>query len=212
MKWEKPQNEKYTIDVDWNPQARIYTLTLKSPHIQAPIVQWGQSLAFSLRELANRLEESGKFGSDEELVTDPKAFQKDTDCKYCSAPIMFAVIPPNSKWLAFDVKAVQAEKCRGTRLARFGATMMVTKNGRYNQTKRATWISPTTTGPAWVPHPETCGVKTEPPISPGVKELWQEHRAQFQIAPEETNDVIAGLKAIAMDAAKVKEGIQDDLS
>ncbi len=216
MKWEKPQAENYTIDVVWNPQARIYTLTLKSPHMQAPVVQWGASLASAMRELANRLEEQGKFGSDEELISDPAFFTKDADCKYCSAPIMFAKIPPQGKWLAFDVVAVQAEQCRGTRVARFQSSSF-SRNGRMRSSGYiAKWLAPTATGPAWIPHPETCG-KSKMPISPGAKTRWQEHhnlqyssevRKEIKNAPEETSDVIAGLRAIAAEAKKVK----DDLS
>lgn len=197
IKWGQIPAKAFNLKVEYAPLSGIYKVTSEEANGVHPLFATGKSLAAALRDLANRFEINGSHGSNEEQLAD-QLVTPDALCKFCSAPILFAALPPPShKYLAFDAEPVRAEDVLGVRVAGFGSRM----NGRH---KTVVWAGPRTTGTAWIPHPEVCGQTLKEPLSGPLKARWLERRKQFQISPEEKESVIAGLKDIVKD---VDEGI-----
>lgn len=125
-----------------------------------------KSASTALRLLATQLETAGLHGAIDETLSDI-ALNPHAACKYCYAPIFFAHLPhPSEKFLAFDTQPLDATQAKGLRVAVF--SKVVDQRGR----PVVAWaLRPT--GPVWIPHPECCGERTEPPENEYLARRWE---------------------------------------
>lgn len=158
------------------------------------------SMATALRWLANELEAQGLHGTGEErlagYVLDPH-----TLCKYCYAPIFFAHLPkPSEKWLPFDVEPIDGAEVKGERVATFSHNV----DARGNLT--ATWTL-RGAGPVWIPHPQTCGLQSEPPENEVFLARWAKRR---EVSAEKKDRAIARLKDLISNVGDLGDDRQHE--
>lgn len=188
---KEARNKRYNIRIVAQADGR-YTASWGET---GQYVQTATSVASALRLLANQFETGGLFGSADEQLAD-LAVHPHADCKYCAAPIFFAHLPPPStKWLAFDPAPIDAKFLDGVRVATF--SKRTDARGR----PTVQWLTRKPEGPVWVPHPETCGQKEEPPINPYLRQLWEPRRATNQ---KERNRMISRLTQITEEVQSLE--------
>lgn len=157
------------------------------------------SAATALRMLADEFDALGTHGSNEEHLRHYRVMP-DTRCKYCKAPIFFAVVP-SGKWLAFDPDPVEGKLESTERVASFP---------RHIQTSRG--LAPSVKWhfgnsakiPTFVPHPQTCGDNVTAPASEPLRVRWEKNRTVTQARVDRA---IAGLRSIR---AEIGQGVLDD--
>lgn len=178
------------------PKPRVFHIRVEYDGVGTYIARWGKkrhyearSMATALRILADDFERTGEHGSTAEKFD---AYRRDTDvfCKYCNAPIFFAVLP-SMKYLAFDVEPLQAKDVRGERCATFPTNILI---GR-REKPMVTW-SPRAHGPVFVPHPQVCGTLKDAPLNEHLEKRWEENRS---ISLERRSKIVTRLQAIKSD-------------
>lgn len=168
--------------------------------------RWGTLIevsAFSgptaLRLLADRLETERQFGAAAEQLQQYLK-QADVLCKYCHAPIFFAVVN-SGRFLAFDTEPIDGvDAAEGERVATF-PRMTFSQRGPKPQTQ---WHFGGRQGPVYVPHPATCGDSVTEPQSQVLKARWKQNRT---VSAERRDHVIEGLRRIKAD---IQQGALDD--
>lgn len=158
-----------------SPRPKGYNVRVDLVPDEGYIASWGvgfmsnpaaPSMATALRILANQIEAAGLHGSGEERIADLTT-NAHTVCKYCYAPIIFAHLPhPSTKFLAFDCAPADAETVKGVRVATFSKTT----DAKGRPVIAWTWRAE---GPVWIPHPEVCGDKSEPPENELLLQRWE---------------------------------------
>lgn len=178
---EKSRIQRYLIKIALTSDGK-YTATWGE---SGQYTQTATSVASALRLLANLFETAGLFGSDKERLAD-LAVKPHCRCKYCDAPIFFAHLPaPSVKFLAFDCTPLDARQVPNLRVATFSKT--ADPRGR----PTIIWHFSGTEGPVYIPHPETCGQRDEPPLSPTLRRLWDQNS---EVSLEQQNQMIHKLQ------------------
>lgn len=172
---------------------------------------WGQRWSASggsgptaLRRLADLLESDRRFGAADELLQQ-YLMKPDVLCKYCHAPIFFAVLT-SGKYLAFDVEPLDgstyldAEGASMDRCAHFPRTVYTNRGKK----PEAAFCFDPRKGPVYVPHPVTCGDSVTEPGHQALKARWVANRI---VSDEHRRRVIAGLRQFKAD---IEHGELDD--
>lgn len=160
--------------------------------------QTAHSGAGALRMLADEWEILSLHGAANEQLEN---YRKTPDilCKYCHAPIFFAVLA-SSKYLAFDIEPVAGDQLtEEDRTATFPRTV-VTSRGQ--KPLAVFHWGATARTPQYIPHPQTCGGTLPPPESPPLRERWEQNRAvQQEQSAAATRRAVAGLRNIRDEIA-----------
>ena len=187
-------NHTFYIKVTHNKDTGEYTATWGTKTTQTAF-----SAATALRMLADEFDALDVLGSGEERL---RQYSKTPDilCKYCKAPIFFAVLT-SGKYLAFDTEPVE-----GGEMGILDRCATFPKSG---QTRRgpkplASFNTGPRKGPVFVPHPNTCGGTVMPPTCAPLLERWTQNRTVTQA---HVDRAIAGLRHIRQEIA---EGALDD--
>lgn len=158
------------------------------------------SAASALRLLAEEFESKSLHGSAEEALIQYRK-KPDIFCKYCHAPIFFAVLN-SGKYLAFDTEPVEgADLGDEDRGAVFPRTAQTLRGPKPLAVFR--WGS-VAHGPVFIPHPQTCGDNVIAPTTPCLLDRWTRNRT---VSAEKRAQVIAGLRNIKAD---IEQGALND--
>ena len=169
----------------------------------------GLSGPTALRRLADALEEDIRFGAADELLSQYK-MDPDVLCKYCHAPIFFAVLS-SGKFLAFDIEPINGEDAAGERVATFPRKAHTTRGPKLQARFQFEWSGETLKGPVYVPHPVTCGDTVAEPACEVLKARWVANRT---VSEERRMSVIEGLRRISagIEQGDLREGQQESPS